>query len=611
MNKGYNFPYCNGGKINGINDSGIETFKGSPQYYLTKETIQNSLDARDKMDKPVLVKFKVTYLDKDLFPYVDDFQKIIEECIEYWKDDKKTMKFMSKALKVLKEKKIPILEVADYNTIGLKGAEKEERNCFTNLIKGSGISNKEDDAGGSFGIGKNAPFACSNFRTVIYSTLDKDNVLAAQGVCNLVSHKRNNRLTQGTGFLGIEEQDEYNDIKNKPFLGKDVKANFNDYFIRKEVGTSVFVTGYDINDNWKIDIIKAVIDYYFVAILEETLKVEVDDVLISKDTIGNIIDKYKETWGNDLTLQYYKAFTEKGEQFHIIENDNFKDMGKIKLYLWLGNNLFKKIAYVRSCGMKIINKDRFRVTSQFAGVLKFEGKEINKFIKALENPSHNKIEYMRYEKKTYAKNILSDLSKWIKDQINDLSKFDENESIDINTIGEYLPSNLENSISNIDIKDIIDKKIEKLEVEKVKEPKRNSGKINIKGNKHNKSKDHKPKDHKPENHKPEEKEIKIKPIETSKNRIFCLDSKQGKYRVIVKSKNTGNTYIQLRIIGEEKSEIALISSVLDMRNGQAIDNKGKFFGPVKFTKGQEKQFDVTLNEKIRCSMEVIVNANNI
>ena len=65
----------------------------------------------------------------------------------------------------------------------------------------TGASDKSGTAGGSFGIGKFAPFACSDFRTVFYSTLDKDGVKAYQGVSRLTSFRTaSGMVTQGTGF---------------------------------------------------------------------------------------------------------------------------------------------------------------------------------------------------------------------------------------------------------------------------------------------------------------------------------------------------------------------------------------------------------------------------
>ena len=245
------------------------------------------------------------------------------------------MNFLEKSLNILSRDTISVLEIATYNTTGLKGAKEKVSSPFNNLVKSSGVSNKSDDAGGSFGIGKNAPYTCSTFRTVLYSTLDEENILAVQGVAKLVTHKQDNRDTQGTGFLGITEKDQYEDIINRPFIDAEVMKNLDELFIRKEVGTSLFVMGFEKDDTWKEDIIKVTIDFYMMAILEEKLEVLVQDIIINKDTIESIIVK--------------------GENTHYREDD-FKGMGKIKLYILLDKNLPKKVAYIRSNGMKIIDK---------------------------------------------------------------------------------------------------------------------------------------------------------------------------------------------------------------------------------------------------------------
>ena len=339
MKTGYNFPYNNGGIIGGINDSGIETFKGTPIYSITKETIQNALDAKsENSNGPIKVEFKSSDIDKNKFPFREQFESVLKNCTEYWGNDNKTMNFLEKALNVLGRDTISVLEIADYNTTGLKGAKEKVSSPFNNLVKSSGVSNKSDDAGGSFGIGKNAPYTCSSFRTVLYSTLDEDNILAAQGVAKLVTHKQDNRDTQGTGFLGITEKDQYVDIINRPFIDDEVSENLDKFFIRKEVGTSLFVMGFEKDDTWKEDIIKATIDFYMMAILEEKLEVLVQDIVINKYTIESIIEEYFTEDTSLLTLSYYRAIVGKVENTHYREDD-LKGMGKIKLYLLLDENL--------------------------------------------------------------------------------------------------------------------------------------------------------------------------------------------------------------------------------------------------------------------------------
>lgn len=59
-----------------------------------------------------------------------------------------------------------MLRISDFNTSGLTGSRAEVNTDWTNLTKSSGVSDKKGTSGGSFGIGKFAPFACSDFSTV-------------------------------------------------------------------------------------------------------------------------------------------------------------------------------------------------------------------------------------------------------------------------------------------------------------------------------------------------------------------------------------------------------------------------------------------------------------
>ena len=204
---GWNFPLLDGGREGGINDGGIEHFRANHLASLAREICQNSLDAKDQFKSvPVKVLFNLEHLSQDQFPGCEDFRRTLEACAEYWenRNDEKALRFFSGALNIVREVKIPFLRISDFNTTGLLGAEREGSD-WHNLIKAVGVSEKGTGKGGSFGIGKAAPFACSGIRTVFYSTLDKEGVRAFQGVARLVTHRsplRKGQATQDTGYFG-------------------------------------------------------------------------------------------------------------------------------------------------------------------------------------------------------------------------------------------------------------------------------------------------------------------------------------------------------------------------------------------------------------------------
>src|SRR5699024_8173349 len=112
------------------------------------------------------------------------------------------------ALEILSRENIKILRISDFNTRGLEGAEHAELTSpWSSLIKEAGSSNKREDSGGSFGIGKAAPFLNSKLRTLFYSSFDISGYPSHIGVANIMSfEKLDNTITLGTGYYTNNQQ---------------------------------------------------------------------------------------------------------------------------------------------------------------------------------------------------------------------------------------------------------------------------------------------------------------------------------------------------------------------------------------------------------------------
>lgn len=244
MSIGWKFPSNNYGTLNGIGEAGIETFKGTPYKSLAREICQNSLDARKDVDKPVMIEFSCTQIDADAVPGFTALKDAIESCLEFWakQNNKKTVDFFKKAVAVTEKKKISVLRISDFNTTGLIGSDQDYNTPWQNLVKASGVSDKGGSSGGSFGIGKSAPFACSDLRTVFYATYDMNGLQAYQGIARLVSFALKSRflkrdtdnITTGIGYYG--EMDRNRAIPECRSLDQ--------RFERTDVGTDVFVLGF-------------------------------------------------------------------------------------------------------------------------------------------------------------------------------------------------------------------------------------------------------------------------------------------------------------------------------------------------------------------------------
>ena len=97
---------------------------------------------------------------------VDNFISItVLKEVDESEDDDKARTMFTEASRLLRRSRLPYLRVADRNTTGLHDRH------WRALVKMQGASVKEKrGAGGSHGIGKNAPFAVSPLRTVYYWT---------------------------------------------------------------------------------------------------------------------------------------------------------------------------------------------------------------------------------------------------------------------------------------------------------------------------------------------------------------------------------------------------------------------------------------------------------
>ena len=167
------------------------------------------------------------------------------------------------------------------------GSTSKGNNSWRSLVKSSGISDKKTIDGGSFGLGKNATFVCSKFRTVFYSTLDRDNKEAYQGVANLISvyDQIHDDYTQGTLFLSSS-------AKKEPIL-KQIELDKS--FTREESGTDIYIPGFIFGEEeFNFELIKGILDNYLYAIFMDELEIEIGAKKINKNSLENYIYDYKD-----------------------------------------------------------------------------------------------------------------------------------------------------------------------------------------------------------------------------------------------------------------------------------------------------------------------------
>lgn len=630
MNNGWNFPNNNDGPEIGLNDAGIETFRGRRLEALAREINQNSSDARHDLNEPVEVHFNLYTLPIDVFPCKDQYMKILESCLTYWSHIEKSKKFFENAINLLRQDTIKILKISDYNTTGLTGSRLDRGGNWHSLIKAVGVSNKDSNAGGSFGIGKHAPFACSSIRTVFYGTKDIEGNFAFQGVGKLATHLKNDEPTQGTGYFGKIN-------KNKPL--EDEYYELDEFYRRDKVGTDLFVMGFNGDDDWEKNIIKSVLESFFFAIYEGRLKMKVGNTEINSQSLPALLEEYTKEDEECLSYQYYQAIIN-GNKHEV----NLKSSDNVELYLLEGKHLPKKVAMVRGTGMKIFDKGHFRGLTRFVGVMVAKGNEINKLLRSIEPPAHDSWQPERNEDNVqYAKKVLKEINSWVNEKVRDLSNLGDIEELDIEGVSQYLPD--EDDIAPFDNSDKekedlatlpkevkvedtpIKNKFEAKTVTSVGEvdldqgeedtggPSPKKEKSNKKGGKSNGGKGKngngsnkgKGPNTDGEDIEPSGDNEAKPPLELKDFRSACINPKDGIYRISYTPSRDGKGYIVVNIVGEQGNEKVGIESAFKLNDNQSLGVKSNNqIGPVTFKDSTRETITIKLEEKIRCALGVVM-----
>jgi hypothetical protein len=621
---GWNFPANDDGQEIGLNDPGIETFKDNPLSSLAREGLQNSADAADESNKPVEVHFKKLELPSSEFPGHAEFKKTLQACRTYAQSSKQTVAFCDKALEVLGGPMLPVLQISDYNTTGLTiGAKNDRTSDWFKLTKSVGVSDKNAGKLGSFGIGKHAPFACSDLRTVFYGTKDINQATAFQGVSKLVTHFRDKKVrTQGTGYFGIRTGNApLPDFKSVPL------------FERKRVGADVYVMGFHDYPDWESQIIKTVIESFFVAIHQGKLIVKVGKTTLNKTSLPDQIKKhYAESDSNFYADAYYQALTS-DDALEFIEED-FLGMGTIRLRLLENKDFRKKVAMFRRSGMKIFDKGHFQTPLRFAGVFTVEGQALDAMLRTLENPNHSLWEAGRGADPASSKKVLRDIYAWVNDKVRVLGGSENVTEVDAEGVSQYLPDDIEDeSGTPLQIEAINEEPTEFIEM-RVRSTPPSSGPIYEPAEKDQGDGDEDGEQEEGGAFDPTEDDSNEsgesdagghevddstgsnktdrgqRRVEISKVRIFCTDVNTGAYRLLFDPSAQGVTNLRVFVIGEVGVEPAPIATYSVNGGKQAIPNGEKgLIGPLALPAGKRAAVDVVLDNGLRCALGVHAYGN--
>ena len=632
----WRFPDNNYTSENGLDTSDMEMFKKDPVSSLAREICQNSIDAAFG-EKPVRVEFSLFQVAREEVPGIDDLAAQIDACYEYKKDSPKEEPALRELKKSISRDTITCLRVSDFNTSGVK--VNKSGVPFYDLTKGSGVSNKGGSSGGSKGIGKFASFVVSTTNTVFYSTKANDGTSGFIGISKLrsapIPGKDENLLTIGVGYYAETE-------RNLPILRE---LHLDKGFVRNEnqYGTDVYIIGFNNFKGWQYDIIAKVLESFMVAVMRGELEVIVDGIVVNQNTVSNII--YDEAFQSGRGKIEYREIRAQYELLQddgsvIVEELPIDENNTVTVYLKQygqqdEGNATKHCVMVRYPYMKItyISPGAFL---PFSALCVIHDNELNKKLRAIENPQHTDWEIKRLNDFPDEKRVTRKMKKALETAVNDFIKevlrASSGETTDIEGAGEYLPSQDEVggvSGSAISTEQVL---IKPMKVVKPQTPKTakageagetyefGEGELVENGEPGKKPrKKPKPKPQPNPNPKPEPKDqtevgpgkspvLKKVPLSGMRYRTVVTNKANGKYDCIFTSQYDENDCeFAIRLCGEaaDKYPVDILSASID--GVDCTVQEGKIVG-MRIEKGKTYKISYSVNSTEMFASEVILSA---
>ena len=400
MSLKWQFPPTGGGIAYGFNDSGQEHFRADAWENAIREVIQNSLDAVKERDKPVTIRIFLTDVPSSEIGAGD----LVRHMSAALKDAKSSggqeeLRFYEKAVKMLRKSTISMLGITDTNTTGLVDDKWEA------LVYKEGAPNKRgmSAAGGSFGIGKNAPYLVSGIKTVCYSTRYPNRGREEKFIarCKISAHPdpgKPDTMLQHIGF-GTKEPAKRG-CRVLPTRGKSIYPGFK----LDDVGSGIFILGFEpLDSNWIKKAKETVACNFFAAIHEKRLRIRIENEGLAHEITHETLDEIFETVARREPAKHY---------YHLIRNANAQEeeiqgkIGTFSMRLDVGNDDYpNRIAYINRRGMLVTDDKRwchnpFSVSvgvgwAKYVAVLRATDDKTDERIRKMEPPNHKSIEYKR------------------------------------------------------------------------------------------------------------------------------------------------------------------------------------------------------------------------
>lgn len=431
--------------------------QGSPFKHLARENTQNTLDATKDTSRPAHIKFEIKRDEKfsNIIPnyiqFCEEFEQRVKKAIK--DNDTQTKKNAEAALRYFNKckalDKIDILKISDFNTTGLVGIKDTSIDSkFQKLVFSEGTSAREGESGGgTFGVGKFAPFTLTPLRTVLYFTKVED-----EGYGFSAKSSTSYRKTESTSEKPYTDRNMFiADIKDREYIGI-TEGEFVDKFTmnRAEVGTDIYIVGLktELMENFVEQMSVEISERFFMAIHEEKLTCEIIDSNKRVELNKNNIEKRLFHNYNKFSLKsdgtFPKAFYQyqsktndkpiaemflrtytKEDPNRIVRKKKITGFGEVELYLQFNpvnieNDLIKShnIMHMRRLLMKVEFGEYAKIDKSFIGILIIRNDDDGNDLAAdCENTTHNRWDPQNIESqenRELAEQGFSEIKDWIK-----------------------------------------------------------------------------------------------------------------------------------------------------------------------------------------------------
>lgn len=424
--------------LEGLNDGNIETYKNTPLLSLTKEELQNSTDQavldENGQPKRVIVEFNDFILKKENFPKFEDTRDVYYNERHFWdnylKNDRKAIDFFDNALKILDSNGIRCLRISDFNTTGLNGIHSETSSPWNDLVKNKGVSDKPGYSGGSFGIGKDAAFACSQLRIVFYNTVNQENESGFQGCMKVPNYRKDCKTFTGRNFYCKDSDDD-------SCSAIDDNVSLDSNYKRNTIGMDKYIIGFDRNlcdEDLKRNIIVSSIENFLLAFYFDKLEIRYGTETVNKDNLDCRFDALKDSLSK-LSIENLETLKNPDEvvKLSMFEEDD------ILIYIKLDPNYGRRASVIRQNGMKVFDKGHISARIGFNAIVYLAKNEVNKYFKVLENQEHNSWSIDRAKDPKLAFERQKMIFDTVRDKVKQLNGALAEGSVDSDGLGEYLP----------------------------------------------------------------------------------------------------------------------------------------------------------------------------